>query len=64
MKIFINIYTYCICSILLFGVGLLSTISLYPVQGQVALAADSFNNQMYTAVSIDYSNLALDKNLS
>lgn len=60
---FINMYTYSLASIVLFGFGLIAIIGLYPAN-TTAIKAQSFDANIYTAVSIDYSNLDLAGDLS
>lgn len=63
MRRLINIYTYSIASIVLFGVGLISIVGFYPAH-TTQIKAIEIDSGIYTAVSIDYSTLDIDYNLS
>lgn len=62
MNFIAKLYTYCMSSILLFGVGLIVIAGSFPVNATNLHASDD-NVQVYTAVSIDYSNLSLQADL-
>ena len=62
MNFIAKLYTYCVSSILLFGVGLIVIASSFPVNATNLHAYDE-NIQAYTAVSMDYSNLSLEADL-
>jgi|688.fasta_scaffold01486_10 hypothetical protein len=66
MKFFINLYLYSMASIVVFGFTFLS-IAGYSMHSKssssISFLDTNTNNQIYTAISIDYYNLNADSAL-